>query len=151
MKERRMVVAPLIPSDLPPTPGGFPAAPTIYNIANGWVNETTGAYNLSFEIPQGVPSGVYEIDVTLSFSGNPPVGGSYYNPGDPTTISVGVQTEFVVQTEPESTIVTAGEELILNSTVTDVEDPNAALSGVSLDLYFDWGGPLQTKIGRAHV
>ena len=134
----------LIPSDLPPTPGGFPAAPTIYNIANGWVNETTGAYNLSFEIPQGVPSGVYEIDVTLSFSGNPPVGGSYYNPGDPTTISVGVQTEFVVQTEPESTIVTAGEELILNSTVTDVEDPNAALSGVSLDLYFDWGGPLQT-------
>ncbi|MEC8998576.1 MAG: transglutaminase domain-containing protein, partial [Candidatus Thermoplasmatota archaeon] len=134
----------LVPSTLPPTPGGFPAAPTIYNIANGWVDEATGAYNLSFEIPQGIPSGVYEIDVTLSFSGNPPEGGSYYNAGDPTTISLGVQTEFVVETDPQSSIVTAGEELLLQSTVTDVEDPNAELSGVSLDLYFDWGGPLQT-------
>ena len=80
----------------------------------------------------------------MSFSGNPPEGGSYYNAGDPTTISLGVQTEFVVETDPQSSIVTAGEELLLQSTVTDVEDPNAELSGVSLDLYFDWGGPLQT-------
>ncbi|HJM24283.1 MAG TPA: transglutaminase domain-containing protein [Candidatus Thalassarchaeaceae archaeon] len=133
----------LIPSDLPPTPGGFPASPTIYNIASGWVNETTGAYNLSFEIPSGVPSGVYEIDVTLSFSGNPPMGSSYYNAGEPTTIPVGVQTEFVVQTDPQASIVTAGEQLTLQSVVTDVEDPSAKLSGVALDLYFDWGGPLE--------
>ena len=133
----------VLPSELPPTPGGFPAAGPTYNIANGWVDETTGAYNISFEIPQGVPSGVYELHVTLSFSGNPPVGGSYYNAGDPTIIDLGVQTEFVVETDPQASIVTAGEELLLQSTVTDVEDPDVALSGVTLDLYFDWGGPLQ--------
>ena len=139
----------LLPSSLPPTPGGFPAAGPIYNIANGWVDETTGAYNLSFEIPQGVPSGVYEISIALDFSGNPPLGGSYYNAGDSTTISIGVQTEFVIETEPQSSIVTAGEELTLQSIVTDVEDPEAVLSGVSLDLYFDWGGPLQTILQSA--
>ena len=80
----------------------------------------------------------------MSFSVNPPEGGSYYNAGDTTIIDLGVQTEFVVETEPQSAIVTAGEELLLQSTVTDVEDPDVTLSGVSLDLYFDWGGPLQT-------
>ena len=134
----------LVPSDLPVTPGGFPASPTVYNIANGWVDESTGSYNLSFEVPQGIPSGVYDIDVTLGFSDNPPEGGSYYNPGDPTTIQVGVQTEFVVQTEPQASILTAGEQLLLQSLVTDIEDPSAALSGVELDIYFDWGGPLET-------
>ena len=139
----------LLPSLMPPTPGGLPSAGPIYNLATGWVDETTGAYNLSFEIPQGVPSGVYEISVTLDFSGNPPEGGSYYNAGDSTKTSIGVQTEFVVETEPQSSIVTAGEALILQSTVTDIEDPDAALSGVSLDLYFDWGGPLQTILQSA--
>ena len=139
-----MSVQLVLPSELPPTPGGFPAAGPTYNIASGWVDESSGAYNISFEIPQGVPSGVYELHVTLSFSGNPPEGGSYYNAGDPTIIDLGVQTEFVVETEPQSAIVTAGEELLLQTTVTDVEDPDVALPGVSLDLYFDWGGPLQT-------
>ena len=138
-----VVVQLLIPSDLPTTPGGFPASPTIYNIANGWVDEVTGVYNLSFEIPQGVSSGVYEIDVTLSFSGNPLEGGSYYNAGDPTTIQIGVQTEFVVQTDPTASIVIAGEQLLLESVVRDVENPSETLSGVALDLYFDWGGPLE--------
>ena len=63
---------------------------------------------------------------------------------DPTIIPIGVQTEFVVQSDPTSLIVTAGEQLELQATVTDVEDPSVKLSGVELDLYFDWGGPLQT-------
>ena len=134
----------LVPSDLPTTPGGFPAAPTIYNLANGWVDNLTGSYNLSFEIPPGIPSGVYEISVTLGFSSNPPDGGAYYNAADPTVIPIGVQTEFVVQSDPTSLIVTAGEQLELQATVTDVEDSSVNLSGVELDLYFDWGGPLQT-------
>lgn len=133
----------LIPSDLPPTPGGFPASPTVYNIANGYVDELTGAYNLSFEIPSGIPSGVYDIDVTLGFSSNPPEGGSYYNPGDPTTIQIGIHTEFVVITEPENIILTAGDQLSIQSFVTDVEDPGRSLSGVALDVYFDWGGSLE--------
>ena len=132
-----------LPSSLPLTPGGLPSPGPIYNIANGWVDETTGGYNLSFEIPQGVPSGVYDLSVTLDFSGNSPEGGSYYNAGEPTTIKIGVQTEFVVDTSPKSSIVTAGEVLSLQSTVFDVEDSDSLLSGVTLDIYFDWGGPLQ--------
>ena len=131
-----------VPSNLPPTPDGQPASPEVYNLATGWIN-STGAYNLSFEIPPGVPSGVYELVVRLDFTVNPSSEGIFYNPGDPTTIPVGVQTEFIVISSPESAIVEAGEQLLLDAIVTDIEKPSQRISDVTVDFYFDWGGPLQ--------
>ncbi|RAH04876.1 MAG: hypothetical protein CMA00_004935 [Methanobacteriota archaeon] len=138
-----------VPSSLPDTPGGLPSAPTTYTLASGWTNNTTGIYNLSFEIPSGIPSGVYELEISLNFLANPPVGGSYYNPADHTVIKIGVQTEFVLESEPTSAIVVAGDQLIVQSTVTDVEDNSRQISDANLELYFDWGGPQQQLLQSA--
>jgi len=132
-----------VPSDLPPTPDGFPASPDSYTLAAGWIDPSNGGYNLSFNMPSGVPSGVYEILVRLDFVTNAPEGGSYYKVNNPTSVVTGVQTEFVVNTEPKAVILVAGEQLVLTSVVTDVEDSSTFIVGTSLDLYFDWGGPQQ--------
>ncbi len=137
-----------VPSSLPPTPFG-PPPPDIYILATGWVNTTTGGYNLSFEMPSGVTSGVYTIRIKLDFSVNPPFGGHYYAVSDGTEILAGIQSEFVVTTEPNAVILVAGDALVVNATVTDVEDDSQSIGDVGLDLYFDWGGPLQQVLDFA--
>lgn len=132
-----------VPSELPVTPGGFPAPPTVFSLASGWIDPSNGEFNLSFEIPSGIPSGVYDLEIRLDFSENPPNGDPFYNPGEYSIIKAGVQTEFVVESDPTSLILVAGEQLILSTNVTDIEDSSEKISNVSLDLYFDWGGPLQ--------
>ena len=132
-----------VPSELPLTPGGFPSPPSLFSLASGWVDPTNGSYNLSFEIPPGIPSGVYEMEVRLDFTENPPGGDPFYNPGEYTIIPAGIQTEFVVQTDPSAIILLAGEQLILNSNVSDVEDSSRLIAGAQVQLIFDWGGPLE--------
>jgi len=131
-----------VPSDLPPAPDGSPASPVIYRLASGWIDPATGGYNLSFVMPSGVGSGVYDLKVTLGFSTSPPPGGYYFKEQEADYVSAGIQTEFVVEAAPSSLIVVAGSTMILNATITDVED-GAPLKDVFADLYFDWGGPLQ--------
>ena len=138
-----------VPSKLPPGPGGFPASPDIYTLATGWVNTTTGTYNLSFEMPGGVPSGAYAISIKLDFSVNPPLGGEYFTVSEATQITAGLQSEFVVSSEPKAVILVAGENLLVNTTVSDVEDPSEVIADVSLDLYFDWGGQQQQILESA--
>lgn len=132
-----------VPSDLPSTPDGFPAGPDSYTLATGWIDPINGEYNMTFSIPSGIPSGSYQVLVRLDFNSNPLPGGSYYKTNDPTSVLSGVQTEFVLETTPSELILIAGEQLILSTVVTDVEDPSEFIGGVSLDLYFDWGGPQQ--------
>ncbi|RTZ94189.1 MAG: hypothetical protein DSY41_03885, partial [Candidatus Poseidoniales archaeon] len=131
-----------VPSDLPPAPDGSPASPVIYRLALGWIDPATGGYNLSFVMPSGVGSGVYGLKVTLGFSASPPPEGYYFKEQEADYVSAGIQTEFVVEAAPSSLIVVAGSTMILNATITDVED-DALLKGVFADMYFDWGGPLQ--------
>ena len=131
-----------VPSDLPPAPDGSPASPVIYRLASGWIDPATGGYNLSFVMPSGVGSGVYGLKVTLGFSASPPPEGYYFKEQEADYVSAGIQTEFVVEAAPSSLIVVAGSTMILNATITDVED-DALLKGVFADMYFDWGGPLQ--------
>ena len=132
-----------VPSDLPATPDGFPAGPDSYTLAVGWIDPSSGTYNLTFGTPSGITSGVYQVLVRLDFNSNAPQGGSYYKTNDPTSTQTGVQSEFVLETEPTAVILVAGEQLVLSTAVTDVEDPSEFIGGVSLDLYFDWGGPQQ--------
>ena len=134
-----------VPSDLPPAPDGSPASPVIYRLASGWIDPATGGYNLSFVMPSGVGSGVYGLKVTLGFSASPPPEGYYFKEQEADYVSAGIQTEFVVEAAPSSLIVVAGSTMILNATITDVED-GALLKSVFADMYFDWGGPLQQII-----
>lgn len=135
-----VVVRLLVPSELPDSPDGSPAPPDTKQLASGWVNETTGGYNLSFEMPQGVGSGVYELEVVLNFDYDPPPGGVYFELDDGAKYSVGIQTEFVVDSTPSDIIVVAGSTMGISAIITDVED-DSQLEGILAQVYFDWGGP----------
>ena len=97
---------------------------------------------MTFLMPSGVGSGVYDLRVLLDFTQNSPAGGEYFKVQDDAVYNAGIQTEFVVETSPESIIVIAGSEMVINATITDIED-NSQLQGVLADIYFDWGGPNQ--------
>ncbi|MEC8913714.1 MAG: hypothetical protein VYA52_00625, partial [Candidatus Thermoplasmatota archaeon] len=135
-----VVVQLLVPSTLPPAPDGSPAPPVIHRLASGWIDNATGGYNLSFEMPSGVGSGVYDLRVVLDFNQNPPSGGVFFKVQDDAVYAAGIQTEFVVDAAPSALIVVAGSTMIVNATITDVED-NSLLQGVLANIYFDWGGP----------
>ena len=134
-----VVVQLLVPSTLPPAPDGSPAPPVIHRLASGWIDNATGGYNLSFEMPSGVGSGVYDLRAVLDFNQNPPSGGVFFKVQDDAVYAAGIQTEFVVDAAPSALIVVAGSTMIVNATITDVED-NSLLQGVLADIYFDWGG-----------
>ena len=131
-----------VPSDQPPTPDGLDAPPVTYRLGEQWIDNTTGEYNITFQMPAGVGAGVYDLRLILDFEKSPPTGGAYYLVPGAVVLQAGVQTEYVVEAEPLQSIVIAGQTLISNATVTDVESNNR-LQNTTVDLYFDWGGPLQ--------
>jgi len=137
-----VVVRLLVPSDLPDSPDGSPAPPIVKRLASGWINETTGEYNLSFEMPRGVGSGVYDMEVVLDFESTPPAGGVFFKLDDGALYDAGIQTEFVVESSPESIIVVAGSTMPIIANISDVED-NSLLEGILTQVHFDWGGPSQ--------
>ena len=132
-----------VPSKSQEVPGGFPAAPDRYELSTGWIDPSNGQYNLSFQLPSGIHSGAYSMYIKLDFTRNPPPGGFYYSVSEGTIVPVGLQSEFVVQTDPTDVILVSGQALEVEVTVTDVEDDSFFVSGANLDLYFDWGGPQQ--------
>ena len=136
------------PSDLPPSPDGSPAPPVIHTLVSGWINETTGAYNYSFTMPSDIRSGAYFMRFVLDFSTNAAILGPFYTTLAQTRVLSGIQSEFVVEAEPESIIVVAGTTLILNATITDIAD-GSVVPDANVDLYFDWGGPNQIIIDTA--
>ena len=137
-----------IPSDLPPSPDGSPAPPVIRTLVSGWIDETTGAYNYSFTMPTDVRSSAYFLRFVLDFSTNAEVLGPFYTTLAQTRVLTGIQSEFVVNAEPQSIIVIAGTTLILNATITDIAD-DSVVPDTDVDLYFDWGGPNQVIIDSA--
>jgi len=137
-----------IPSDLPSSPDGSPAPPVIRTLVSGWINETTGAYNYSFTMPTDVRSSAYFLRFVLDFSTNAEVLGPFYTTLAQTRVLTGIQSEFVVNAEPESIIVIAGTTLILNATITDIAD-DSVVPDTDVDLYLDWGGPNQVIIDSA--
>ena len=132
----------LIPSELPPLPDGSPAPDTIIRLGGSFIDTSTGEYNISFFMPDAVSSGVYELRVFLDYTTNPPIGGEYYKVSDADSILVGIQTEMIVESSPSSLIVVAGQNLVINATITDIAD-GSPIPLISADLIFDSGGPLQ--------
>ncbi len=133
------------PSDLPPAPDGSPAPPVVHRLADGWINTTTGAYNLSFVMPTDIPSGVYALRLLLDFTEHATLPGPYFTVSDAVRHDTGIESEFVVEAEPDTLIVVAGNTLIINASITDVAD-GSVVPDASVDLYLDWGGPNQAVI-----
>ena len=131
-----------VPTDLPPTPDGFPSPPTIYVLSSDWIDIQTGEYNLSFIMPGDVGSGAYELYLELDFNLNPPAGGIFYQDTSPVLVNAGIQTEFIVELNSSVAIVTAGNTLNLNASISDFAD-SSRLDDITVELYFDWGGNSQ--------
>ena len=68
-----------------------------------------------------VRSSAYFLRFVLDFSTNAEVLGPFYTTLSQTRVLTGIQSEFVVNAEPQSIIVIAGTTLILNATATDVQ------------------------------
>jgi len=140
----------LIPSDIPSMPGGISAPDVLVPLTDGWVNTTTGAYNLSFNFPINRPSSAYSLRLLLDFNVNAswPITMDTYFVDSFITQNIGIQSEFVVEAESTNLIAVAGSSFNLNATITDVAD-QSEISNASVDLYFDWGGPNQVVIDTA--
>ncbi|MCP4973219.1 MAG: hypothetical protein GY914_06015, partial [Prochlorococcus sp.] len=121
------------PSDLPPAPDGSPAPPVVHRLADGWINTTTGAYNLSFVMPTDIPSGVYALRLLLDFTEHATLPGPYFTVSDAVRHDTGIESEFVVEAEPDTLIVVAGNTLIINASITDVAD-GSVVPDASVDL-----------------
>tara|TARA_Y100001934_G_scaffold13491_1_gene16467 strand:+ start:28376 stop:37318 length:8943 start_codon:yes stop_codon:yes gene_type:complete len=133
------------PSDLPPQPDGSPAPPVLTRLADGWINTTTGSYNISFNMPSNIGSGVYQLRLSLDFSVDPPRGGEYFTIREATTLPTGIESDFVLDSSTSNLIVVAGSILSLNATVSDIAD-DSLIPNATAVLYFDWGGSNQTAL-----
>ena len=96
-------------------------------------------------MPGDVPSGVYDLRIDLDFSANPPAGGRYYQDNSVLLVNAGIQSKFLVNTNDSVAIVVAGENIELNATINDIADLSR-LSNITVELYFDWGGPLENLL-----
>lgn len=132
-----------VPSSLPAGPDGNPLPPDRYTLGSEWLDTTTGEYNISFSMPSGIGSGVYQAILVLDFEKNSPGGIPYFfDPATENSLDIGIQTMFDVQSANTSAIVVAGENLSASATVRDLES-NERLSNATVEIYFDWGGSLQ--------
>ena len=117
------------------------------DLSQGLLDNTTGSFLLNFTLPTTSPSDSYEFILNMDFDTMAPTGGAYFRlvdtsipPAAPTLPStlVGIESEFVVESEQRSLIVEVNQALDFNSKVTDVAD-KSNVSGASVEYIFDWG------------
>ncbi|MAI39755.1 MAG: hypothetical protein CMA09_00470 [Euryarchaeota archaeon] len=118
------------------------------DLAQGFLNNSTGSFNLSFTAPTNFPSDSYEFVLNLDFDTMGPLGGPYYRfvdtslpPAQPVipSLLVGIESEFVVEPERPALIVEVNNTVEFVTKVTDVAD-NSNITGASVEYIFDWGG-----------
>ena len=118
-----------------------------FDLAQGFLNNTTGSFNLSFTAPSTSPSNAYEVILGMDFDSMAPAGGAYYRfvdtavppatPNLPSTL-VGIESEFVVEPERESAIVEMTQSVDFNAKITDLAD-KSNVSDATVEFIFDWG------------
>lgn len=137
-----------LPGSGPTGPMGEPPAPDIVDLGSGWLNTSTGQYNVSFVIPSFVGAGVYDLVITSDFSISPPIGGAYYSTEEGASILIGVESESVLNMiDPPSTVI-AGDILEVNVSVTDVAD-GSNITGAAVQMIWDWDGPNNQTLSSA--
>ena len=137
-----------LPGTGPSGPMGEPPAPQIVDLGSGWLNTSTGQYNVSFVIPTFVGAGVYDLIVNANFGLSPPIGGAYYNSEEGASILIGVESESVLTAiDPPSSVV-AGDILEVNVSVIDIAD-GSNISGAAVLMIWDWDGPNNQTLSTA--
>ena len=125
---------------------GFP-----FDLANGMLDNTTGEFNLTVN-PTTLPSNGYEVFVDFNFEAMAPENGSFYRlvdssvpPNPPTlpTVTVGIESEFLVEEELSSMEFVSGNQILFNTSVFDVAD-KSNVSGVSVEYIWDYGNSNQS-------
>ena len=126
---------------------GFP-----FDLANGMLDNTTGEFNLTVVMPTTLPSNGYEVFVDFNFEAMAPENGSFYRlvdssvpPNPPTlpTVTVGIESEFLVEEELSSMEFVSGNQVLFNTSVFDVAD-KSNVSGVSVEYIWDYGNSNQS-------
>ena len=126
---------------------GFPI-----DLANGMLDNATGAFNLSIVMPTTLPSNGYQVNVDFNFEAMAPPGGSYYRvvdastpPNPPTlpSLTIGIESEFLVEEELSVMEFVSGDQVTFNTTVFDVAD-KSNVSGVTVEYIWDYGNSNQS-------
>ncbi|MGB1659602.1 MAG: hypothetical protein ACPHHS_03815, partial [Candidatus Poseidoniaceae archaeon] len=130
---------------------GFPI-----DLANGMLDNATGEFNLTVVMPTTLPSNGYEVAVDFNFEAMAPPGGAFYRvvdsstpPNPPTlpSVTVGIESEFLLEEELSAIEFVSGDQVTFNTTVYDVAD-KSNLSGITVEYIWDFGNSNQT-IGTA--
>ena len=121
----------------------------IIDLASGFLNNTTGSYNITIRAPTNVPSGVYDIEVITDFDSPAAPGGAYFQwvdsavppalPQIPST-TWGIESEVNLQRPPGSDVIAEMNSSVeLTVRVADIAD-NSNVSGSTVDYIMDYGG-----------
>ena len=122
------------------------------DVAQGTLNNSTGAFDIPITMPTTLPSNAYEFAVDFDFLTQAPEGGAFYTfvdpavpPAAPTLISTlgGIITEVVVEAERSAYIVEMNDTIDLTAKITDIAD-NSNISGAGVDFIWDFGKTNQT-------
>ena len=116
------------------------------------MDNTTAEFNLTVVMPTTLPSNGYEVFVDFNFEAMAPENGSFYRlvdssvpPNPPTlpTVTVGIESEFLVEEELSSMEFVSGNQVLFNTSVFDVAD-KSNVSGVSVEYIWDYGNSNQS-------
>ena len=126
------------------------------DLANGMVDNSTGSFNLTVVMPTTLPSNGYEVIIDFNFEAMAPEGGSYYQVVDSSTapnppvlpiLTVGIESEFVVEEELNVLEFVSGDQVTFNTSVFDVAD-KSNITGATVEYIWDFGNTNQS-IGTA--
>ena len=81
---------------------------------------------------------------------SPDGNGLFYNwlENDPPDFSMGIISDYLVRTESPQAIVEMDNQITFTATVSDVQDTETGLAGVSVEYIFDYGGA-NTSLGSS--
>ena len=119
---------------------GFPI-----DLANGMLDNATGKFNLTVVMPTILPSDGYEVVIDFNFESMAPAGGAYYRVVDTSTppnppvlpsVTIGIESEFLVEEELSVIEFVSGESVVFNTSVSDIAD-NSNISDVTVDYIWE--------------
>ena len=112
------------------------------------LDPANGTFNISLIAPN-IPSGVYDVQIIMVFA-SPDGNGLFYSwlENDPPDFSMGIISDYLVRTESPQAIIEMDNQITFTATVSDVQDTDTGLAGVSVEYIFDFGGA-NTSLGSS--
>ena len=107
------------------------------------LDPANGTFNISLIAPN-IPSGVYDVQIIMVFA-SPDGNGLFYDwlENDPPGFSMGIISDYLVRTESPQAIVEMDNQITFTATVSDVQDTETGLAGVSVNTSLIMEAPTQ--------